>query len=1206
MKTVFKLFLTAIFSLLLVSIPSSPLLAQSGPSDPEQIPTIKILLVIYDPILEAQGNVRTHQYFSWNDPVALSSQLVTDLNAKSHGKVKYQIVQTILRDEWPIDVSGQRYTDATYIQETNASNWTHDDGDYNAIITDNAIDTKVNGGSVDEAWLWGGPGFGWWEATTAGNGAYSTNGGPVEGVNSKVFSLMGFNYERGSSEAMESYGHRIEGIMERIYKSWSFPYGPPPAQSPAFLHAWDEFTVKNYDPGTLIGCGFAHGSMNTPTYDQTNNYWSYDWSNTTNVNSTCNDWSNYPLLTGATTNMNCSAWGCTSYGFHQWWWDHMPYKAGTYDGYLANWWRYIVDTEQYKNEGQLTATSVDTDYAENNSASWSCTTVDSTCSLSNESSNKKFGAYSVKLTTGGTDDVSMKYPSAANANWDLRKSSSISFWVYATNTNESGFQDDTIVAIKDSAGNGYSFTHDDTFNPAIGGWRRYEIPLAGNANWTRTSSGTPNLADIDYIQIFTDTYGGGFTLTVDDIGFVRDYSEDNDSQNWACFDDGSFPGCSVSSQTTKVKDGLRSVKHTAPSDATWGFMRYPGLTTGDANWNLTGKTVVFWLYVDSGNFDGASPRVALQSGFSQSTGTYEYTTTTSLVNGAKGRWQRFEIPVEGNSTWTRTSYGSPTLSDIDKLDIYFDNVVSGGYTVYIDGIRFEGRDTSNPSTSITSPANQANVPWSYNIVASASDNTAIKRVDFFQDGQYIGTDALYPYTFFVSHQAWGSHSLTTKAYDIFDNVATSSAISVFQADKLASDPFFSDDFELGFPVGWSGENDGENDLSVGMNGLHGSFSLNSLIDNTTAMYLTDDTANSETAFRSRFYVDPNTITMASGDEFSMTSGRASSASTYHVQLGYYTGTGYRVRSVIYNDAGTATYGNWVPVTDSSHALEVEWKAATSSGANNGYITFWVDGVQQYSQTGIDNDAKRVDEVRFGAVDSIDTGTSGTFFLDDYVTNTSNYIGTIEAATDVSFSDGFESGNKSAWNWVEDAENDLSATTAAALNGTYGLSALVDNTSGMYLKTFVSPDQNRYRARFYMDPNSITMASADTFNVFSGRTSSGWTFSVQLNYSSSAGYRVRTQIYNDAGTATNGAWVNISDASHYIEVDWKASSASGANNGYITLWLDGTSSDTQSGIDNDTKRVNEGRLGAVANVDSGTTGTIYFDKFQANKTEYIGP
>jgi hypothetical protein len=109
-----------------------------------------------------------------------------------------------------------------------------------------------------------------------------------------------------------------------------------------------------------------------------------------------------------------------------------------------------------------------------------------------------------------------------------------------------------------------------------------------------------------------------------------------------------------------------------------------------------------------------------------------------------------------------------------------------------------------------------------------------------------------------------------------------------------------------------------------------------------------------------------------------------------------------------------------------------------------------------------------------------------------------------------------------------------------------------------------------------------------------------------NTGTSAGYRIRTQVFNDATSATNGTYFNISNATHFIEIDWQAATAAGANNGYITLWIDGVQKYTSPGIDNDTRRMEEARLGAVAGIDNGTRGTYFFDAFESRRQTYIGP
>jgi hypothetical protein len=93
--------------------------------------------------------------------------------------------------------------------------------------------------------------------------------------------------------------------------------------------------------------------------------------------------------------------------------------------------------------------------------------------------------------------------------------------------------------------------------------------------------------------------------------------------------------------------------------------------------------------------------------------------------------------------------------------------------------------------------------------------------------------------------------------------------------------------------------------------------------------------------------------------------------------------------------------------------------------------------------------------------------------------------------------------------------------------------------------------------------------------------------------------------NDATTWTNTNWFTISDAPHYLELDWRASSAVGANNGGLTLWIDGIQQANLTGVDNDTRRVDRVRLGAVAGIDSGTRGVEYFDAFESRRVTYIG-
>jgi len=58
------------------------------------------------------------------------------------------------------------------------------------------------------------PDAGFWESARAGRGAYSCNSPPIKGIRtSNLFVIMGFNYERGAGEMLESFGHRVESIL---------------------------------------------------------------------------------------------------------------------------------------------------------------------------------------------------------------------------------------------------------------------------------------------------------------------------------------------------------------------------------------------------------------------------------------------------------------------------------------------------------------------------------------------------------------------------------------------------------------------------------------------------------------------------------------------------------------------------------------------------------------------------------------------------------------------------------------------------------------------------------------------------------------------------------------------------------------------------------------------------------------------------------
>ena len=204
-----------------------------------------------------------------------------------------------------------------------------------------------------------------------------------------------------------------------------------------------------------------------------------------------------------------------------------------------------------------------------------------------------------------------------------------------------------------------------------------------------------------------------------------------------------------------------------------------------------------------------------------------------------------------------------------------------------------------------------------------------------------------------------------------------------------------------------------------------------------------------------------------------------------------------------------------------------------------------------------------------------------------------------------FADDFESGDLSAWSSSNTGQGDLSVSSAAALVGSQGLQAVINDTSAIYLTDDTPDAEPRYRARFYFDPNSISMASGDAHFIFKGFT--GATQILQVKFRNFSGvYQLRANLLNDSSNWVITNWFTISDAPHFIELDWRAATAMGANDGGLTLWIDGTQQADLTGVDNDTRRIDRARLGALSGVDAGTSGTYYFDAFESRRQTFIGP
>lgn len=200
-----------------------------------------------------------------------------------------------------------------------------------------------------------------------------------------------------------------------------------------------------------------------------------------------------------------------------------------------------------------------------------------------------------------------------------------------------------------------------------------------------------------------------------------------------------------------------------------------------------------------------------------------------------------------------------------------------------------------------------------------------------------------------------------------------------------------------------------------------------------------------------------------------------------------------------------------------------------------------------------------------------------------------------------FGDGFESGDFSAWDWAETGGGDLSVTTTAAAIGTYGMQAVINDTTAIKLYDNTPAGEKHYSVRFYLDPNSVSIPTG-SFNILTG-TSINWAFCLYLEQIGTD-YRLTTCGREDNSDWYDGKPVYIQDQWQSIEMEWKAASAVGANDGYLRLYVNDVLMDEVANLDTDTLGINDVTLG-VGDIPTGTSGTIYFDGFESRTGNFIG-
>jgi len=217
--------------------------------------------------------------------------------------------------------------------------------DYRRIMNLVNIEDWVQNKGVKEVWIWAyhGGKVDLWESNMAsrfGDVSNSDRDPSDLPVLSATYTVYHYNYQRGTSEAVEDHMHQIEAVLNHVDGRDT----TAPSQWPSLLF-WGHFVGSDRSSKVVRpGSGWAHYPPNGER--------DYDWANPRYVETDMDDWK--PDGGGKKTRMNRERWGGNSLRWFVYWMQHLPGPGNdlTFEGKpLNNWWIFIGDYDLAREKG---------------------------------------------------------------------------------------------------------------------------------------------------------------------------------------------------------------------------------------------------------------------------------------------------------------------------------------------------------------------------------------------------------------------------------------------------------------------------------------------------------------------------------------------------------------------------------------------------------------------------------------------------------------------------------------------------------------------------------------------------------------------------------------------------------------------------------------------------------------------------------------
>ena len=236
-----------------------------------------------------------------------------------------------------------------------------------------------------------------------------------------------------------------------------------------------------------------------------------------------------------------------------------------------------------------------------------------------------------------------------------------------------------------------------------------------------------------------------------------------------------------------IDENLKYTSTSSPFEFVWNTLDYADSTYHiiqlkgyEGNILKSTSDIITVRIINSGAVtDTTAPTLSITNPSNGETisGTVNITLQASDDNGVK----QVKIYIDGSEVstgysydWNTTTYANGSHSIYAKAWDYSNNE---GTSTSINVItNNQVTDTTPPTLSITHPLDATTISGTVNIAVQASDDTGVKEVKIYIDGNEINTG--YSYSWNTTDYENGSHSIYAKAWDYSNNEGTSEIIYV--------------------------------------------------------------------------------------------------------------------------------------------------------------------------------------------------------------------------------------------------------------------------------------------------------------------------------------------------------------------------------------------------------------------------------------------